>query len=187
MITFGITGSISSGKTTASKIISKNKGPLFNADEIVKRLYKDKTFVNFIKKKLNLKSNNPKNEIKNKILSRKIKISKLGKIVHPFVRKKMFIFLKKNKKRKFVFLEIPLLIESKLMKYFNVIIFINSQKKIRLKRYKNKGGDKQLFNVLDNQQMKANKKSKYCDHNVVNNKSLAFLKNKLLHIISIYE
>ena len=38
----GITGSLASGKTTASKILSKGKGRLFSADEVVKQLYKKK-------------------------------------------------------------------------------------------------------------------------------------------------
>ena len=36
----GITGSISSGKTTASKILSAGRGPLFSADEVVKNFIK---------------------------------------------------------------------------------------------------------------------------------------------------
>ena len=43
MIKIGITGSLASGKTTASKIISNKKGPLFSADEIVKKLYTNTT------------------------------------------------------------------------------------------------------------------------------------------------
>ena len=39
MIKVGITGSIASGKTTASELISADRGPLFNADKIVKKLY----------------------------------------------------------------------------------------------------------------------------------------------------
>ena len=35
-----ITGSLSSGKTTASKILAANRGPLFSADAVVKKLYK---------------------------------------------------------------------------------------------------------------------------------------------------
>ena len=35
----GITGSLSSGKTTASKILSYRKGPLFSADNEVKKIY----------------------------------------------------------------------------------------------------------------------------------------------------
>ena len=44
-----------------------------------------------------------------------------------------FIFIKK---RKMLFYEIPLLIESKLTKYFDVIIFIKAQKKnLKLKEF----------------------------------------------------
>ena len=39
MIKIGLTGSLASGKTTASKIISKGRGPLFSADKEVKKLY----------------------------------------------------------------------------------------------------------------------------------------------------
>ena len=47
-------------------------------------------------------------------------------------------FTSQNKNKKFLFYEIPLLIESKLMKHFNVIIFIKAKKKLRLKRFKSK-------------------------------------------------
>ena len=42
----GITGSLASGKTTASKILSKRKGPLFSADDVVRQLYKKKVSKN---------------------------------------------------------------------------------------------------------------------------------------------
>ena len=44
MIKIGITGSLASGKTTASKIISSGRGPLFSADQEVKKLYSKKKF-----------------------------------------------------------------------------------------------------------------------------------------------
>ena len=44
MIKVGITGSLASGKSTASKILSARKGPLFSADDIVKKLYTNKSF-----------------------------------------------------------------------------------------------------------------------------------------------
>ena len=47
-------------------------------------------------------------------------------------------FTNKNKNRKLLFYEIPLLIESKLMKYFNIIIFIKAKRNLRLKRFKSK-------------------------------------------------
>ena len=57
-----------------------------------------------------------------------------------------------HKRKKLIFYEIPLLVESKLMKFFNVIIFIKANRKIRLKRFKSKLGDEKLFKLLDSKQ-----------------------------------
>ena len=46
----GITGSLSSGKSSVAKILSKNKKLLFSADEAVKDLYFNKNFRNKVKK-----------------------------------------------------------------------------------------------------------------------------------------
>ena len=187
MIKIGITGSISSGKTIASKILSKKRGPLFSADNEVKRLYQNKNFRQKLIKNFNIKNkSNLKNLLKNKILKKKINIRKLEKMIHPLVRKEMLKFSKKNKNKKTLFYEIPLLVESRLMKFFDVIIFIKAKKKIRLKRFKLKGGDKNLFIIMNKKQLPDLKKMKFCDHVVVNEKNLSILKSNLLDIIKAY-
>ena len=184
----GLTGSISSGKTTASKIISKNRGPLFSADQSVKKLYKKIFLRRRISAKFKFLLNSKfKKKLKNKIISNQKNLKVLEKIIHPLVRQEMISFLKKNKNKKFLFLEIPLLIENKLTKYFDIIIFIKSNKNLRLKRYMQKGGSKSFFTLLDNSQLKDYKKMQLCDHIVVNNKSLSVLNNKVLNIIKSYE
>lgn len=183
-----ITGSLASGKTTASKILSLRRGPLFSADEVVKKLYKQNHFKQLILKKFKIKGNqNIKIYLRNKIITNKFFISKLEKIIHPIVRKEMQKFTKKNIKKKLIFYEIPLLIESKLMKNFDKIIFVKAKKNIRLKRFKLKGGSKKLFEILNNKQLSDAKKIKFCDYVVVNEKNLKFLKKNLLGIISNYE
>ena len=188
MIKIGITGSLASGKTTASKILSYRRGPLFSADLAVKELYKDKNFKTLISKKFGIKNNNQiKKSLKKLILKNKLNLKKIEKIIHPLVRKKMKKFTALNKNKKMLFYEIPLLIESKLMKFFNVIIFIKSKKELRLKRFKAKRGDKKLFNLLNKKQMIEKNKIKFCDHVVVNEKNLKILKKNLLFIIAKYE
>ena len=183
----GITGSLASGKTTACKILA-NKGPLFSADLAVKKLYKKKIFKILIAKKLKIKNpENLKKIIKDKILIDKYVIKKLEKIIHPFVRQEMKKFTKKNKQKKLLFFEIPLLVESKLMDYFNALIFIKSKKSLRIKRFKAKGGNEKLFKVLNSKQLSDKKKLKYCDHLVVNEKNKTILKKQLLNIIKLYE
>ena len=189
MIKIGITGSLASGKTTASKFLSYRRGPLFSADNVVKTLYRNRKFKTLISKKFKIKNNNKiKKSLKNVILNNKKKnnLKMLEKIIHPLVRKKMREFTTKNKNKKILFYEIPLLIESKLMKFFNVVIFIKSSKKLRMKRFKSKRGNIRLFNLLNSKQISDYKKIKFCDHVVVNEKNLKILKKNLSFIISKY-
>ena len=188
MIKIGITGSLASGKTTASKILSFRRGPLFSADKVVKKLYKNRDFKSLISKKFRIKNNSQlKESLKKLILENKENIKKLERIIHPLVRKKMKDFTTQNKKKKFLFYEIPLLIESKLMKHFNVVVFIKAKKQLRLKRFKSKIGDEKLFKLLDNKQLNDVKKIKFCDYVVVNEKNLNILKKNLFVIINKYE
>ena len=184
MIKIGITGSLASGKTTASRIISAGQGPLFSADVVVRKLYKTNKFRKVVSKKFKINNNsNIKSILKKKIIKDKKNIRMLEKIIHPFVRKEMKKFIIKNKYKKLLFFEIPLLIESNLIKNFDIILFIKAKKNIRLKRFKSKGGSIKLFKILNNKQFSDAKKMKYCDYVIVNEKNLMILKKKLLDIL----
>ena len=184
MIKIGITGSLASGKTTASRIISAGQGPLFSADVVVRKLYKTNKFRKVVSKKFKINNNsNIKSVLKKLIIKDKKNIKMLEKIIHPFVRKEMKKFIIKNKYKKLLFFEIPLLIESNLIKNFDIILFIKANTNIRLKRFKSKGGNIKLFKILNNKQFSDAKKIKYCDYVIVNEKNLKILKNKLLDIL----
>ena len=90
------------------------------------------------------------------------------------VRKKMFKFLKNNKTKNKI-LEIPLLVENRLMKYFDIIILVSAPKNVRLKRYLQSGGKKFFFDLLDKNQITIKKKVKHCDFIIVNNKTKKYL------------
>ena len=179
----GITGSLSSGKSSVAKILSKNNRLLFSADKVVKDLYSNNKFKKKIKKKFKLKKKNIKEEIRTKLLKEEISLVELGATIHPFVRRKMREFYKKNIRKEIVFFEIPLLIESKLMNFFDYIILVVAPRKNRLKRYLKNGGKKEMFYLLDKNQISAKKKIKYCDYLIVNNKSKNYLKKKVTDII----
>ena len=179
----GITGSLSSGKSLVAKILSNKKDIVFSADKVVKKLYTSKKFKKIISKKFKLKTNNIKQEIKKKLLNKKISLKALGKIIHPAVRREMIAFSKKKQNKNVILFEIPLLIESKLMKFFDFIILVLAPRKVRLKRYLKNGGKKKMFYLLDKNQISARKKIKYCDYLIVNNKSKNILKKKVNDII----
>ena len=95
-------------------------------------------------------------------------------------------FSTNNQRKKLAFYEIPLLIENNLMKHFDAIIFIKAKKKIRLKRFLDKSGERKMFNLLSKRQFSDIKKAKFADHIVVNEKNINSLKKNLLGIITQY-
>ena len=188
MIKIGITGSLSSGKSTAVKFLKKSKYPAFSADQIVRQLYQNKIFLKKIRLVFKIKKKSDvKKQIKAKIIEDKNNLKKLEILTHTFVRKKMFNFMKKHKRDKISIYEIPLLVESKLIKKFNIVIFIGAPKNTRLKRYLKLGGSKSFFKVLDGRQLSQKNKMRLCDHIIVNNKSLFVLKKNIRNIIELYE
>ncbi len=141
MIRIGLVGDIGSGKS----YIAKNFGyPVFNADYEVGKLYKNNRIIFKKIKKILPKyfSSFPlnKNEMTKAILSNNDNLKKIVKIVHIEVKKKMNIFLNKNINKKIVILDIPLLLENKLNKRNDVIIFVEAKTndiEKRLKKRKN--------------------------------------------------
>ena len=185
MIKIGIIGSLASGKSTVARLISRNKYPIFSADNIVKNLYKKRIFISKVKKQFNFKNTRDlKNKIKNLIKKDKKILKKLELIIHPLVRKEMGVFMKKKKNIKITIFEIPLLIESKLTRYFDLIVFIGAKKNIRLRRYIAKGGNKKIFTILEKRQSKSSKKIKISDHVIYNNKSIKNLKKNVKIVLN---
>ncbi len=148
MIRIGILGDIGSGKS----FVAKNFGyPVFNADHEVGKLYKNNKKI-FIKLKKVLPKyiySFPinKNEITKAILDNKNNLKKIIKIIHSEIRKKMSIFISKNRKKKIIILDIPLLLENKINKKNDILIFVASKKIDAMKRLsKRKNFNKILLN-----------------------------------------
>ena len=137
MIRIAILGDIGSGKSYVAKQFGY---PVFNADVEVAKLYrKSRKCYNRLKKVLPayiVSFPIKKNEISKAIIADKWNLKKIVKIVHPEVRFSMNNFIKKNKSKKFVILDIPLLIENKINKKNDVLIFVDAKKKEIKKRLK---------------------------------------------------
>ena len=158
----GILGDIGSGKTYVAKCFGF---PVFNADLEVAKIYKNNRQVfKKLKKKLpNYFDSFPvkKKEIIDAILSNKKNLKKIVKIVHYEVRKKMSNFLKKNKNKKLVVLDVPLLLENNINKKKDILVFVQSNKSeilIRLKKRKN--FNMKIFNSFRKMQLPLDLKKK---------------------------
>ena len=171
MIRIGILGDIGSGKSYVAK---KFGYPVFNADIEVGKLYKkDKKIFNKLKKILPKHiSSFPinKNEISSAILANKFNLKKIVKIVHLEIRKKMNLFLIKNRNKKIVILDIPLLLENKINKKNDVLVFVKSKKSDILKKLKKrKNFNLKLLKKFKNIQLPLDYKKKKSRFVVKNN------------------
>ena len=190
MIRVGVIGGIGSGKSFISKLF---KSPVFDADKEVNALYKNsldcykklnKKLPKFIKTFPILKS-----QLINAINHDKKNIKRISSIVHPLVRKKMKLFLNRNKKNKIVILDIPLLVENKLYNKKDILIFVKcNQKKVIKRLKKRKNYNKKVLINLKKNQVDLLKKRKLANYIVDNNfspiimkKKINSLKNKILN------
>ena len=137
MIRIAILGDIGSGKSYVAKQFGY---PVFNADVEVARLYKkSRKCYNKLKKALPkyiISFPVKKIELSKAIMDNRQNLKKIIKIIHPEVRLSMNNFIKKNKNKKFIILDIPLLMENKINKKNDILVFVDAKKNEINKRLK---------------------------------------------------
>ena len=182
----GILGDIGSGKSFVARSFGY---PVFDADEEVAKIYKkDKKVFKKLKKlfpKFIFSFPVDKKEISNAILEKKINLKKIVKIVHIEVKKRMIIFLNRNQGSKIVILDIPLLLENKINKKSDILIFVDSHRKDILKRLtKRKNYNKKIFNLFQQIQLSPKLKKKKSDFIIKNNFKKNSVKNDIKIILN---
>ncbi len=167
----GILGNIGSGKSFVAHSFGY---PVFNADKEVSLLYKkNKIIFNKLKKILPKYFNKfpiDKNTVIEAILDKNQNLGKIIKIIHIEIRKKLILFLEKNKNKKFVILDIPLLLENRINKSGDILIFVESNKINVMKRLKKrKNYNHSLFKKFKNIQLPLDYKKKKSQFVIKNN------------------
>jgi len=180
MIRIGIVGDIGSGK---SYVARKFGFPVFDADSEVNKIYrKSRKCFNKLKKifpehifSFPIK----RKELFSAIEEDKNNVKKINKIVHPEVRLRMNKFIKKNKKKKAIVLDIPLLLEGKLDNKNDILIYVEAQKKEINKRLKKRNNfNLEVFKKLRKLQLPLEIKKKKSKFILKNNfKSFSIKKN----------
>ena len=180
MIRIATVGEIGSGKSYVAKLLGF---PVFNADVQINKIYKNnyKCFLLLKKKIPKFIKSYPikKSEILKAILANKNNLKKITNTVHPIIRLNMLNFIKKNKKKKAIVLDIPLYFENKINKKGDVIIFVEAKKNeinYRLKRRPN--FNFKIFNKFKKIQLPVHFKKKKANFIIKNNfKNVSLKKN----------
>ncbi|MDC1200702.1 dephospho-CoA kinase [Pelagibacteraceae bacterium] len=185
MIRIAVVGDIGSGKSHIANLFGY---PVFNADLEVAKIYKtNKSCFKRLKKILpKYFSVFPAKKIQiiKAIEDSEKNLKKISKIIHPEIRKKLSIFLKKNKKRKAIILDIPLLLENKLNQKNDIIVFIQSKKKDIIKKLKERDNfNLNLYNQFKKIQLPLDYKKKNSNHIIKNNFTNNFAKISIKKIL----
>ena len=189
MIRIALIGNIGSGKSHFAKLFGF---PVFDADNEVAKLYKKsrKCYIK-LKKKLPKYINSfpiNKNHLIKAITDSNSNLKKIIKVVHPEIRFKMKKFIRKNKNKKIILLDVPLLLESKLNEKNDILIFIEAKKIEIIKRLKKRPGfNSKILNKFRKLQLPLEikkKKSNFIIKNNFNNnlakKNVKIVLNKIL-------
>lgn len=181
----GITGNIASGKTTALKIFKKNKCYCINSDDLTHLLLNKKDIKKIITeifgKEILEKNKIDRKKLAKIVFNNKKKLKTLENILHPEILDQIEQEYKKVSKKNYHFfvVEVPLLFEIGIEKYFDYIITIHSKINIAKKRYKDKDYMLRKKNLLS-----ISKKIKLSNYFIENNHSLSSFEKKIEKVLN---
>ena len=185
MIRVAVVGDIGSGKSYIARLFGY---PIFNADDEVAKLYR-KNRKCFIKLKKALPKHIQtfpvnKSSLSQAIIENNYNLKKIINIIHPEIRMKMKQFIKKNKNKKMVILDIPLLIENKMNKKKDILIFVEASKKEINKRLaKRDNANLGIFKKFKKLQLPVELKKKKSNYIIKNNFKNSFVKKNVKIIV----
>ncbi len=139
MIKIGLTGSIGMGKTETGKIFSELGFPIYNADDVVHKLYEagqkgaekiKEAFPNSI----NSDGSVNRESLSAEVLGNADKIRALESIIHPLVGEDREIFFQENIDSPAVVLDIPLLFETGGEKFVDIVVVVDAPVDIQEER-----------------------------------------------------
>ena len=184
----GLTGGIGSGKTTVSKILVKNGIPVYDSDSNAKLIMNSS---NQIKKliinhfgKLSYTNNKLNNKYISKIIfNNPVKMNKINSLIHPFIHDN-FNKWKNNFSSKYVIFESAIIFETGSYQKFDFNIIVLSDLEKRIKRVKERDflSEDDVLSRIKSQWID-DKKIRFADYVIKNNKSFKFLENNVLMMI----
>lgn len=140
MIKLAITGNIASGKSLIESLLHEEGIIVIDTDRIVHELLsQDKGIIERVNNlfEIDVKDNEGKidrKKVGNVVFNDKNKLEQLEKILHPEVKNVVDKFFKENQDKKIVAVSVPQLYETGWEVYFDYVLLVIADDKIRLTR-----------------------------------------------------
>ncbi|WAC47305.1 dephospho-CoA kinase [Asticcacaulis sp. SL142] len=177
MIKLGLTGSIGMGKSTVAKMFAHLGVPVWDADEVVHRLYatsqplKDKLCAAF---GVILKDNSIDRARLSEILKADLsKFAVLDAIVHPLVREDRAVFMERHGDSPLVLADIPLLYETGSEKNLDYVVVVSAPAEVQKARVMARPGMTEAkFNDILSRQISDTEKRQRADFLILTDQPL---------------
>lgn len=176
MIKVGLTGGISSGKTTVAKIFENNYGiPVFYSDECAREAenvpHIRKQFIEIVGEEILVDGKIDRNKLRQIVFNNKEIIKKVNQLMGPYIMEEFnkFVELKRKEGDRVVVCESAILIEKGAMGAFDVIITVVADKQTRLKRTMLRDGlSEEMVLAKMNNQLSDDEKIEYSNAVIIN-------------------
>ncbi len=188
----GIMGGIGSGKSTVAAEFVKLGCEVIDADKIAHELLnkdavKEKIVAYFGRDVLDSRENIDRKKLGNIVFDDYDKLTTLNGLIHPLVIKRIEELIEQYQQQnqiKAVVLDIPLLVEIGWVKRCNKLIFVDCKEKIRAKRVKKMGFDKNQLKIRENFQISLDNKAALADNTIENNSDFSAMVRQVADIFS---
>lgn len=141
MKVIGITGSIATGKSTVTKYLQSKGYLVLDADKIVHKLFlKGEKGYELLVENFGLEIINANNnaidrtKLSKIVFSNKLDLNKINQLIHPLVYEYIETALKNIKDEKVVFLDVPLLFESKINQLCDLVVCVYASFETQVER-----------------------------------------------------
>lgn len=142
MKVIGITGGIASGKTLVANILKEKNYQVIESDEIVHKLLETPKIITKIRNNFGsevIVNNRVDNDALGRIIfSDENMRKKLNAIIHPLVKKIIKKELKKYRNLDYVFVDVPLLYETKMENMMDKVVVVYVERQTQIERLMNR-------------------------------------------------
>lgn len=170
MNVIGITGGIASGKSTVTSYLLQNGYFVIDCDAICHHLYSTPTYIKIVTdlfgSSILVDGHIDSAKIRNHVFKDKNNLKKLNAVIHPIVFQKIKEILKEfsDMHESTVFIDAPVLFESKLDKEFHLdsiwVVYVSKETQVKRLRERNPNmPEEDIYNIIKAQMSNDEKKA----------------------------
>jgi dephospho-CoA kinase len=189
IIIIGLTGRISSGKSTVASIMQKAEDRIrvLDADTIAKNIYRKNTTIKADLKKtfgpdiIDDNKNVYYEKLAKIVFSDQIKLNELNRLMFPLIRREIKDMIRSDKDNNYIIIDAAILFDAKLDLLCDYIVLVDTDEEMRKTFLKNKNlNDNEIELRIKGQHIKINESR--VDFKIINDNRMENLRKKTLNI-----